>query len=96
MVKYRKKQIVIDAEQWWPDDHPQKPEGALPESAFPDVRRWDEKPCYGEIDTLEGKHVVTPSDWIIIGIEGEKYPCKDRVFKKTYELVEEEDIEQGG
>jgi hypothetical protein len=26
-------------------------------------------------------------DWIIIGVNGEVYPCKDDIFKKTYEKV---------
>lgn len=27
-------------------------------------------------------------DWIITGIKGERYACKDEVFKATYEAVE--------
>jgi hypothetical protein len=27
-------------------------------------------------------------DYIITGINGEKYPCKPDIFKMTYELVE--------
>jgi hypothetical protein len=41
------------------------------------------------IDTLEGKHEVTPHDWIITGVKGERYPCKPDIFKMTYEKVEE-------
>ena len=44
---------------------------------------------HGWIDTLEGGHNVCPSDWIITGVEGEYYPCKDNIFKKTYEKVDE-------
>jgi hypothetical protein len=32
---------------------------------------------------------VGPGDWIITGIAGEHYPCKDEIFKATYERVEE-------
>lgn len=39
------------------------------------------------IDTLEGKHEVTPGDWIITGVKGEKYPCKPDIFEMTYEKV---------
>jgi hypothetical protein len=42
---------------------------------------------HGWIDTLEGGHDVCPGDWIIEGVEGEFYPCKPRIFEKTYELV---------
>ena len=31
---------------------------------------------------------VHPGDWIITGVQGEKYPCKDDVFRATYEPVE--------
>ena len=45
---------------------------------------------HGWIDTLEGGHIVCPSDWIITGIRGEKYPCKDDIFKETYEEIDYE------
>ena len=48
---------------------------------------------HGWIETLEGGHIVCPSDWIIKGIAGELYPCKDGIFKASYDLVEED--EQG-
>ena len=41
------------------------------------------------IDTLEGPHFVTPGDWIITGIQGERYPCKPDIFAATYDPVEE-------
>jgi hypothetical protein len=40
---------------------------------------------HGWIDTLEGGHIVCPADWIITGVQGEKYPCKDDIFRATYE-----------
>jgi len=43
---------------------------------------------HGWIDTLEGGHIVCPGDWIITGIEGERYPCKPGIFEQTYEPVE--------
>ena len=30
-----------------------------------------------------------PGDWIIRGVKGELYPCKDDVFQATYERVDE-------
>jgi len=44
---------------------------------------------HGEIDTLEGVHIVCPGDWIITGIRGEHYPCKPDIFEATYESVTE-------
>ena len=49
---------------------------------------WDWS-VMGVIDTLEGKHVVSPGDYIIQGVSGEYYPCKPDIFEKTYEKVEE-------
>ena len=45
---------------------------------------------HGWIDTLEDGHRVCPSDWIITGVAGEKYPCKDNIFRETYEPADEE------
>lgn len=62
----------------------------------PDIH--DEEPCavcrkiaidHGFIDTLEGGHRVCPGDWIITGIQGERYPCKPDIFAATYEAVED-------
>lgn len=61
-----------------------------------------DKPCghcehvmskHGWIDTLEGGHVVCPGDWIIKGVVGEFYPCKDEIFKQTYDPVENDESE---
>ena len=40
------------------------------------------------VDTLEGQMVGQAGDWLITGINGEQYPCRDEIFKKTYEPVE--------
>lgn len=37
-----------------------------------------------QIETLEGIMTASPGDWIIIGVNGEKYPCKPEIFEKTY------------
>lgn len=42
---------------------------------------------HGWIDTLEGGHIVCPGDWIIIGVKGERYPCKPDIFEATYDRV---------
>ena len=40
------------------------------------------------IETIEGNHLASWGDWIIKGVEGELYPCKPHIFKKTYEPVD--------
>jgi hypothetical protein len=38
-------------------------------------------------ETLEGRMLADVGDYIICGVEGEVYPCKESVFLKTYEVV---------
>jgi thioredoxin-like negative regulator of GroEL len=45
--------------------------------------------CKISIETLEGTMTASPGDWIITGVNGERYPCKQDIFEKTYELVED-------
>lgn len=40
------------------------------------------------IHTLEGDMKASVGDYIITGVDGERYPCKPEIFKKTYELVD--------
>ena len=39
----------------------------------------------GTVYTLEGDMQANEGDWIIRGLEGEFYPCKDSVFQIKYE-----------
>ena len=39
------------------------------------------------IKTLEGRIIANKGDFIITGINGERYPCKPDIFYKTYEKV---------
>ncbi len=79
MQKLRKKPVVIEAEQL--NDPNQKIDGVCNSC-------W-ELVNVPHIHTLEGIMNITLGDWIITGIRGEKYPCKNDIFEKTYEKVEE-------
>ena len=83
MPNFRKKPVVIEAvqitDEWF--------DAPLPNSLHPIGLGWTLKKRTLEIDTLEGKMIGRVGDWIITGVEGERYPCKDSIFKKTYELV---------
>lgn len=84
MEKYRKKPIVIEAVQFDPQQHPW-PEGVKP---WPDEHGTQPRDMsWGYIQTLEGQMHVQSGDWIIKGVVGELYPCKDSIFRKTYEPV---------
>lgn len=64
---------MIQAEQWFPD----KPvEGVMTPQTMTQFDPY--------IRTLEGDHLVSPGDWVITGIIGEKYCCKDYIFKDLY------------
>ncbi|MBW4478653.1 MAG: hypothetical protein KME54_17775 [Tolypothrix brevis GSE-NOS-MK-07-07A] len=39
------------------------------------------------VETLEGTMTGNPGDWLITGIKGELYFCKDDIFQLTYEPV---------
>lgn len=39
------------------------------------------------IKTLEGNMTANAGDWILTGIDGEKWPVKDSIFKKTYNIL---------
>lgn len=78
MAKFRKKPVVIEAEQYrlgFP--YP----GGVCDSAHDGFK--------GEphVHTLEGPLNVSLNDWIITGIKGERYPCKPDIFEQTYEPV---------
>jgi len=43
-----------------------------------------------EIETLEGTMTGSVGDWLVTGVDGEKYPCKPDIFRRTYEPVDED------
>ena len=81
MGKFRKKPVVVEAEQWLEGKH-------IDGLCFEHVHDTHVVRI-PHIHTLEGIHHVSPGDWIITGVKGEKYPCKPDIFKLTYEAVEE-------
>jgi len=83
VAKYRKKPIILDAEQWFPGKH------------VDGVEEFDTKDAItetiGRIVTLEkandGFDYVMPGDWILTGVKGEKYCVKEAIFPLLYEAV---------
>jgi hypothetical protein len=87
VARYKKKPVEVEASQWFKDgDHlsvepyPTTGTCAICERFFQE---------HGWVATLEGGHIVCPGDFIITGVNGEKYPCKPDIFAKTYDLVED-------
>jgi hypothetical protein len=77
--KYRKKPIVIEAEQFHGSKLP------LPFSDKGICCLDPDGTWY--IETLEGKLHISDGDYIICGIKGEFYPCKPDIFEATYEKL---------
>lgn len=80
MPTFRKRPVCVEAVQFHPSARPW-PEG---------VYESELSPTGFAIGTLENTaigHEVSPFDWIITGIAGEKYPVKPAIFEATYEFA---------
>jgi hypothetical protein len=90
-MKYRKKPIEIDAEQFviYSQDKDVPTTKTVNGIMFPVYK--DERGYHIFIPTLEGKMRADNLDWVIRGIKGEYYPCKPDIFEKTYEPVQVND-----
>ena len=80
-MKYRTKPVIIEAEQYLEKND------VLP-FQDEDVLQYHEDGYCQYIETPEGWLTVNDGDWIIRGIRGEFYPCRNDIFKATYEPVE--------
>ena len=101
MSKYRKRPVVIEAEQWFKmGDHSMVSDHNV---CFHAARHETCAECghelaeHGLISTLEDvmkiAHRVCPGDWIITGVKGEHYACKPDIFAATYEPAYENESE---
>lgn len=82
MPRFRKRPVIIEAEQWFP--------GKAIAGVVEQDRQIGSFYAHAWIDTLEGPHAVFDGSWIITGVKGEKYPCEDSIFRMTYEPVVDE------
>lgn len=87
-MKFKKKTIVIEAEQWFPDKNIDCVKLGITINSL--TGNYVKAHM---IETLEGTMIVSPGDWIITGTNGEKYPCKPDIFEKIFEPVERELVE---
>lgn len=84
MSKFRKRPVVVEA-MYYNGDNLGDIKSAL--SIPEEVVGYDAAYDQPLIKTLEGDHRICDGDWIIKGIAGEFYPCKDAIFEATYEPV---------
>ena len=80
MPKFRKKPVVVEAQQWFPGKE-------VPGVTVPDSYLGVARPF---VVTIHGqKAYLDPGDWIIPEPDGEHfYPCKPDIFEQTYEPVD--------
>jgi hypothetical protein len=86
MAQYRKKPVIIDAVQLAPHNS-EEVERFFAATGFR-AWRWNSGLAYGlVITTLEGELKAGLGDFIIRGVAGEYYPCKQEIFAATYDEV---------
>lgn len=90
-ITARKKPVEIQAIQWTGDNADAVEEFAdgrlFMELDERDRANSDDPEATGQVfDRLHSTWVlVYTGDWIIRGVQGEFYPCRDSVFRETYE-----------
>lgn len=87
-MRFRKKPVVIEAFKWTGDEHQTEDPDWACEALKKGIMKFHNigtESVTIKIRTLEGQMTVNRGDWIIKGVKGELYPCKDDIFKMTYE-----------
>ena len=83
MARYVKKPIPITAIQWTGENHMELADFTHGKCLF----------TVGEpsivIPTLEGNMKAYAGDYIVCGVDGEFYPCRQDIFEKTYKKISE-------
>jgi hypothetical protein len=86
MGYYTKKPVMVEAKQWNGDNVGEMFTFFM--GGFREIEVVEGKDIL-LIHTLEGTMMASLGDYIIKGVEGEFYPCKEDIFHKTYEKVRE-------
>lgn len=91
MSKYKKKPVVVEAFQFYVEPMPNWFMNKISSNEIVlkncNHDRYSANDAYCEIKTLEGTMIANAGDYIIKGVEGEIYPCKSDIFKRTYERI---------
>lgn len=91
-MKYKKKPVVIDAIQWTGTNGRDICLRWVP-SVQP-IAEGCSVANYGDEMTVtmpEASMEISVGDWILRGVIGELYPCRDDVFRQTYDAVADAD-----
>ncbi len=90
--RFRKKPVEVEAVQWTGNNEADL--ATFTDNRFAALSAEDRANCDDlaataqVFDVLHSTWVlVQTGDWIIRGVSGEFYPCRDEVFQQTYEAV---------
>lgn len=87
MARYTKKPVTIEAVQFLAGPNHLEDQGWVHDAVnagVVEIENYGLPDAAMLINTTEGLMTARPGDWIIRGVEGEIYPCKDSVFQATY------------
>lgn len=85
--RFRKKPVVVDAVQWTGDNEGELDAFCSTEFDVLGAPVDDDPEATAQVfDRLHSTWIlVYAGDWIIRGLRGEFYPCRDSVFRESYE-----------
>ena len=87
MTQYRKKPVIIEAIQFNRNNWNEILEFTNNTAHTITIEKRMDGKCTCIIPTLEGEHIANEGDYIIKGVKGEYYPCKQDIFEMTYEQI---------
>lgn len=88
-TKFRKKPVVVDAFQITDDFIMDYVKGEkIPGLTLGRIAWHSVDRVLGSyslrVKTLSGEVQIMSGDWLLKGVKGELYPCKDEIFRETY------------
>lgn len=89
--KAQKKPVIVKVCQWTGDNDKEIIDfcpNAHFYREFKNIVNVEMAPWKLYIHTLEGSMKAEIGDYIIQGVNGEFYPCKENIFKETYNIIE--------
>lgn len=103
MSKFRKKPVEVEARQYDGANAAEIVEWIKSEGGLASFSEWrptlrsatgvqieHAHASHIKIHTLEGEMIAHHRDWIIQGVKGEFYPCRQDIFEQTYEPADQE------
>lgn len=82
---YRKIPVIVNAVRWDGTNFGEMEQ--LVRNCNEYCNAWLEQDLTFTIRTVDGDVILRIGDWLIRGIEGKLYPCKNSVFQETYERL---------